>query len=160
MTDRKRAAAMRLHRRQRDSLPLLAPLIAETQPSIDEVMRARVLTWTSVVQQDRDRRAASWRRGRRSLEGYEPALRCALLTYWNSHRWLPGDPSYLLDMLHGYETGRLTFDDGQIRPCRIVIPVSDATAGFDKPKPVSGGWLGSSSGSAHRSDKTANRRTA
>jgi len=38
VTDRKWAAAVRLQRRQRDKLPLLAPLIAETQPSIDALM--------------------------------------------------------------------------------------------------------------------------
>ena len=126
VTDRKRAAALRLQRRQRDSLPLLARLIAETQPSIDEVMNARVSNWIVTMQRERDRRAASWRRARRALDGYEPALRRALLTYWNRHRWLPGDPSYLLDMLYGYETGRLVLDDGQIRPARVVIPVSEA----------------------------------
>jgi hypothetical protein len=160
VTDRKRAAALRLQRRQRDRLPLLAPLIAETQPSIDEVMNARVSHWLVTTQRDRDRQAASWRRARRAIEEHEPALRRALLTYWNSHRWLPGDPSYLLDMLHGYETGRLVFDDGQIRPARIVIPASEAAAAFGKPKPVSGGWLGASTNSAHHPDKAANGRTA
>jgi hypothetical protein len=99
VTDRKRAVAVRLQRRQRDSLPLLAPLIAETQPNIDAVMNARVSNWIVTMQRERDRRAVCWRRARRALEGYEPALRRALLTYWNSHRWLPGDPSYLLDIL-------------------------------------------------------------
>jgi hypothetical protein len=160
VTDRKRAAALRLQRRQRDSLPLLAPLIAETQPSIDEVMNARVSHWIVTTQRDRDRRAASWRRARRAIEEHEPALRRALLTYWNSHRWLPGDPSYLLDMLHGYETGRLVLDDGQIRPARIVIPVSEAAAAFGKPKPVAGGWLGAGTSSARHLDKAVNRRTA
>jgi hypothetical protein len=32
-----------------------------------------------------------------------------------------------------YETGCLVFDDGQIRPARIVIPVSEAAAAFGKP---------------------------
>jgi hypothetical protein len=160
VTDRKRAAALRLQRRQRDSLPLLAPLIAETQPSIDEVMNARVSNWIVTMQRDRDRRAASWRRARRAIEEHEPALRRALLTYWNSHRWLPGDPSYLLDMLHGYETGRLVADGGQIRPARIVIPVSEAAAAFGKPKPVSGGWLSATASSAHHPGKAVNRRTA
>ena len=103
VTDRRRAAALRLHRRQRDSLPLLAPLIAETEPSIDEVMNARVSNWIVTTQEERVRWATSWRRAQPALEAHEPALRRALLTYWNSHRWLPGHPSYLLDMLQGYE---------------------------------------------------------
>lgn len=47
VTDRKRAAAVRWQRRQRDSLPLLAPLIAEAQPGIDTVMAERVARWDS-----------------------------------------------------------------------------------------------------------------
>ena len=58
VTDRKRAAAARSQRRQRDVLPLLAPLIAEAQPGIDEVMASRAVHWTEWEQRDRDRRAA------------------------------------------------------------------------------------------------------
>jgi hypothetical protein len=42
VTDRKRAAAARAQRRQREAVPLLAPLIAETQPPIEAVMSARI----------------------------------------------------------------------------------------------------------------------
>ena len=38
VTDRKRAAAVRRQQRQRDGLPLLAPLIAAAQPSVEQVM--------------------------------------------------------------------------------------------------------------------------
>lgn len=65
VTDRKRAAAVRLQRRQREKLPLLAPLIAEAQPGIDEVMATRVAHWVEWEQRDRDRRAAKWREARR-----------------------------------------------------------------------------------------------
>ena len=57
VTDRKRAAVVRWQRRQRDSLPLLAPLIAETQPGIDAVMEERVARWSRLEQDWRDRRA-------------------------------------------------------------------------------------------------------
>jgi len=142
VTDRKRAAAVRLQRRQRDKLPLLGLLIAETQPPIDVVMAARVAHWVEWGQKDRDRRAAQWRRARAALDRHKPAMRPALLRYWNGHRWLPGDPSYLLDLLHGCATGRMTVEDGQVRPVRVTITAAEAMAAFGPSKPVAGGWLG------------------
>ena len=68
VTDRKRAAAVRLHRRHREKLPLLAPLIAETQPSIDHLMTIRVANWIVLEQESRDRRAAQWREARALLD--------------------------------------------------------------------------------------------
>lgn len=142
MTDRKRAAAVRLQRRQRDKLPLLASLIAETQPSIDAVMTSRVAHWITWEQNDRDRRASLWRRGRSELDRHEPATRRALLEYWNGHRWLPGDPMYLLDLLHGFGKGRYVIDHGTLRPAVVTIPVSEALAAFGPSKPVAGAWFG------------------
>ncbi len=142
VTGRKRAAAVRLQRRQRDRLPLLAPLIAETQPGIDEVMATRVAHWTEWEQDDRDRRAAKWREARAALGRHEPATRQALLGYWNGHKWLPGDPWYLLDLLHGFGKGRYLIEDGRVRPAAVVIPVSQAVAAFGPPKPLAGAWFG------------------
>ena len=142
VTDRKRAAASRLQRRQRDALPLLAPLIAETQPSIDFVMTERVAAWTKTEREERDRRARAWRKARRALDAdHDPDTRRTLLDYWNAHRWLPGDPSYLLDMLHGYAKGRLVIDDGQVRAARSIISPAEAVAAFGRPKPSASGWF-------------------
>ena len=146
VTDRKRAAAARWQKRQRDNVPLLAPLIASTQPSIDDVMDERVRTWIVTEQRERDRRAARWLAARRDISRRDPSVRRALLAYWNGHRWLPGNPSYLLDMLHSFDRGRLVLLNGQVVPDRIVIPVSEAVTAFENPKPVSGGWLGQSPG--------------
>lgn len=142
VTDRKRAAAVRLQRRQREKLPLLAPLIAEAQPDIDEVMATRVAHWVEWEQRDRDRRAAKWREARAALDRHEPATRRALLDYWNGHRWLPGDSMYLLDLLHGFGRGRLIMEDGRVRPAVVTIPVSEAIAAFGPSKPVAGAWFG------------------
>lgn len=142
VTDRKRAAAVRLHRRQRDKLPLLAPLIAETQPSIDRLMATRVASWIVLEQKGRDHRASQWRRGRALLDQHEPATRRALLEYWNGHRWLTGDPVYLLDLLHGFGKGRYLIDDGRLRPAVVTIPVSEAMDAFGPPKPLAGAWFG------------------
>jgi len=142
VTDRKRAAAVRLQRRQRDKLPLLARLIAETQPPIEVVMATRVATWITSEQQDRDRRATLWHRARCVLDRHEPTSRRVLLEYWNGHRWLPGDPMYLLDLLHGFSRGRYIIEDGTLRPAVVTIPVREAVAAFGPSKPVAGGWLG------------------
>ena len=142
VTDRKRAAAARSQRRQRDALPLLAPLIAEAQPGIDEVMATRVVQWIAWEQRDQDRRAADWRKARAALDRHAPATRRTLLDYWNGHRWLPGDPMYLLDLLHGFSKGRLLIEDGQIRPAAVTIPVSEAVAAFGPSKPAAAGWFG------------------
>jgi hypothetical protein len=142
ITHRKRAAAARLQLRQREAHPLLAPLIAETQPGIDAVMADRAETWNRTEQDWRDRRASQWRRARRALDAYEPTTRRALLAYWNGHRWLPGDPAYLLDLLHGFRIGRLLLEHDQVRPAVVEVPVSMATATFGPEKPMARSWLG------------------
>ena len=81
VTDRKRAGVVRLHRRQRERLPLLGLLIAETQPDVEQVMTERVANWIRCEQAERDRRAAWWRRARRLLDAHEPEARRALLAY-------------------------------------------------------------------------------
>ena len=86
--------------------------------------------------------AGKWREARRQLDSFDPVTREALLAYWNGHRWIPGDPSYLLDLLHGCRTGRMLLEDGQIRPALVTIPVSAATAAFGVRKPLSRGWFG------------------
>ncbi len=142
VTDRKRAAASRWQQRQRDAVPLLAALVAKQQPSIDQVMHERVTSWEASEQGNRDRRAQQWRAARRILDAHAPETRRALLDYWNGHRWLPGDPSYLLDMLHGFDRGRLVVTDGTVTPARVVISVAEATALECGRKPVAHGWLG------------------
>jgi len=142
VTDRKRAAAQRWQQRHRDAVPLLAELVAEQQPSIDQVMHERVRLWISTEQSDRDWRAQQWRRARRALDGHEPAARRALLDYWNQHRWLPGDPTYLLGMLHRFATGRLLIENGLVRPASVTISVAAAADINGRPKPVSIRWLG------------------
>ena len=142
ITDRKRAAARRLQKRQRDALPLLAELVAEQQPCIGQLMRDRVNAWGVTEQNTRDWQARRWREARRTLDGYDPQTRRALLTYWNGHRWLPAGASYLLDMLHGFNRGRLVLVNGTVQPAHIVISVAEATAVGWGRKPVARGWLG------------------
>jgi hypothetical protein len=142
ITDRKRAAAQRWQKRQRDALPLLADLVAEQQTPIDQVMQDRVRTWGTTEQSSRDGQAARWREGRRRLDACDPTTRRALLDYWNNDRWLPGDATYLLDMLHRFDMGRLIIVEGRVQPARIAISVGEATDVAPGRKPVARGWLG------------------
>lgn len=142
ITDRERAAAQRWQQRQRDALPLLADLVAEHHLPIEQVMTERVERWDLAERSSRPWRAARWREARRRLDDYPPDIRGALLRYWNEHRWLPGEPSYLLDTLHGFDTGRLILSEGSIRQARVVISVSEAVAIGGRNKPVSRGWFG------------------
>ena len=105
-------------------------------------MATRVAKWIAWQQQDRDRRASLWRRARRDLDRRDPATRQTLLDYWNRDRWLPGDPTYLLDMLHGFDSGRLRIVEGQVQPAKVVISVAEAMDMPTAAKPVAGGWLG------------------
>lgn len=108
-TSRKRAACARAQRREREALPLLAPLIAAQQPAIEAVMAQRAARWIEDQKQYRARRAADWRRARARLASYGPEIRPKLLAYWQGCKW-PGDPSYFLSMLHMFDTGRLMVD--------------------------------------------------
>jgi hypothetical protein len=107
VTRRKRLAVSRWQQRQRDSLPLLAAEIGAKQPGVDEVMSERIDRWATIQQANRDHQAAQWRQGRRELQQMEPKQRRAILVYWNGHKWLPGTPTYFLNMLHSIRTGRL-----------------------------------------------------
>jgi hypothetical protein len=106
-TRRKRLAALRWQQRERDSFPLLAAEIGRRQPDIDTIMSERIDRWAETQQANRNRKAAQWREGRKALDQMEPDTRAAILAYWNEHKWLPGDPSYFLDMLHSIKAGRL-----------------------------------------------------
>jgi hypothetical protein len=106
-TRRKRLAALRWQQKERDSFPLLAAEIGRRQPGIDTIMAERIDRWNETQQANRDHKAAQWRQGRRTLDQMDPDTRRAILAYWNGHKWLPGEPSYFLDMLHSIQTGRL-----------------------------------------------------
>jgi hypothetical protein len=103
---RKRSGVLLSQRRQRDRHPLLAPLIAETQKPIDDVIEDRIARFARQEQEWRNRRAADWRRARARLAALPDNVRPVVLAFWNGHRWYPGDPAYLLDLLHGLEVGR------------------------------------------------------
>jgi len=106
-TQRKRAAIRRKQRREREALPLFAEQIASEQPAEDDVMARRQTEWEAHTRRQRDRQAQDWRRARARLHAYPADVRRLLLNNWNHHRWLPGTPTYLLDMLWCYDAGTL-----------------------------------------------------
>ncbi len=110
-THLKRLAQERSLRRQRDAFPLLAPLIAEAQPSVDVIMESRAAKTSEGQMQDRAKRARSWRAARSRLSAYPDDVRLRLLTYWNEHRWLPADPEALADMMNSWDRGTLALPD-------------------------------------------------
>ena len=91
-------------------------------------MEKRLAQMAKTDQIMRDHRPKSWRQARRQLAGYGDNIRPILLDYWNTHRWLPGDPSYLLGMLHSYDIGRLqtyaTFKAALGEPVEPIKPLS------------------------------------
>lgn len=113
-TSRKRALVPVMQRKAREKLPLLGPLIAETQPDVDTVMQQRAEGWARSQRETRARKAADWWRARARLAGLPEEERKALLAYWNNHRWLPGDPTYLLSTIHSFQVGDLLLIDEQI----------------------------------------------
>jgi hypothetical protein len=141
VTDRKRSAATRAQLRQRQTLPLLAEIIAERQPPIVQVMEDRAVRFAQLEQRWRDDRAHDWRRARRRLDAIDAPTRGILLCYWNEHRWLPGDPTNLLDALHRFATGRLVIKDGTLQPARLTIAAGEAFAVQATRKPIARGWL-------------------
>ena len=134
-TPLKRAGLERSQRRQRDKLPLLAGLIAETQPSVDEEMTRRAEYWPKLQQKERDDRAKLWRRARNRLFEYEQPVRAAIRATWRGCPY-PADPVYLLDLLHQINMGKTN----PHRPPWIyfqqaVAPVTaDATRFIDEPE--------------------------
>ena len=130
-TSRKRAAFHRSQRQQREKLPLFAGLIAEGQHDVETEMARRALRWPELQQEKRDRRARDWRRARARLAVHGGNMRAVLRQLWQECPY-PADPSYLLDLLHQIEVGRI---DPECPPWKyhqaITLRVTPNPANFD-----------------------------
>jgi hypothetical protein len=115
-TSRKRTAVLISQRRKRAKFPLLAPLIAETQPTVDAVMAQRKESWPREQQQWRDQRAEKWRKARSRLFAYGDNMRATIRECWSSCPY-PADPSYFLDLLLSIDRCRI---DPSSPPWRIT----------------------------------------
>ena len=114
-TSRKRAALRRKQRLEREALPLLAALVAEAQPSEDEVMEARAVQWLDHERRSRALRADRWREARRRLSAFSANERAVLRVAWDCAPY-PADPVYLLDFLHELRVGRYSVDELPFTP--------------------------------------------
>ena len=113
-TPRKRAAVLVRQRKDRDRLPLFAEEIAATQKSVEEVMTARNGHWIRREIETRQAEAAKWREVRARIFALPDHERRLFLTYWNTHRWYPGNAGYLATVLYCYEVGRLVEHEGKL----------------------------------------------
>lgn len=130
-TSRKRAAFHRSQRDQRNKLPLLADLIGEAQPTVEEEMARRAQAWLSAQQRRRDERAALWRRARARLIVHGDKVRPILRKLWNEAPY-PADPYSLLDFLTQYERGLVDFDRPPWTPQALKPRITPNPARFDE----------------------------
>ena len=108
-TMRKRAAALRKQRLEREKLPLFADIIAETQPDLDTVMAAQTVAWDEWQSSFRDDRARKWRAARTEFYRFGPNMRPALRDLWRECPY-PGSPEYLLCVINGVRSGRINLE--------------------------------------------------
>ena len=120
-TPRKRAAFERSQRAKHDRLPLFAELIGEKQHDVDTEMARRSRRWPQCQQDVRDRRAAKWRQARRRLYSFGDNMRVTLRALWRECPY-PADPSYLLDLFHQIDVGRVDADRPPWRFHRAIHP--------------------------------------
>lgn len=113
-TPRKRLAFARKQRMERERYPLFAEEIAAGQVDVDTEMAQRQANWIKHEITGRAARAKKWREARARLAAYSDSERGKLLAYWQRCGW-PGDPTYLVSMLHMYAKGRLDLDPLVIR---------------------------------------------
>jgi len=107
LSDRQRENIGKRQQRQQQAFPLLAELIAEQQPTIAEEIAHREQAWAAWQQSWRKTRSDMWRNARRQFYALPAEQRQRLRTYWNSCRY-PGNPEYLLGILHDISIGRRT----------------------------------------------------
>ena len=108
-TVRKRAALARNQFREQDRLPLLSELIAESQPTANQIMAERQRLWEEQEIRDRRRRADQWLHARARLRQLTRREARLLRAAWNRAPY-PADPVYLHDFLTRYERGQFTLD--------------------------------------------------
>lgn len=123
ITSRKRLAFLRKQQRERERYPLFAEEISASQTPVDVEMRERKAVLDAQHTRDRAQRAMKWRQARSALFEYPAEERRELLAYWRRCGW-PGEPCYLLSMLHMHATGRLDMHPRVVREteaCRHAV---------------------------------------
>lgn len=130
-TSRKRAAFHRSQRLRRESLPLFAELIAETQRDVDSEMARRAVWWPEQQQESRNRRAGEWRRARTRLFAHGDNVRPRLHELWRTCPY-PADPAYLHGLLTDYDRGRFDLERPPWTPEALTPRITPDPARFDE----------------------------
>ena len=96
---RRVAAAKRAVQAEKDRFPLFPQLVTHHTPEarLAAIDKHRVEWW----QEQRDFRADRWRKARASLCALPSGPRNGIIRYWQKGS-LPGDPTYLLGLIHDH----------------------------------------------------------
>ena len=106
ITPRKLAAARRAVQAQKDRYPLFPELLKHQ--TAEDRLAAVAIDREQWWQQVRDRRAQLWRRARQALRDLPPGPRAAIKRYWQICGF-PGDPDYLLSMIHNHKARKVCY---------------------------------------------------
>ena len=106
ITPRKLAAARRAVQREKDRYPLFPELLTHqtAEQRIASIATSREEWWQNV----RDHQAKQWRLARKSLHDLSPGPRAAITRYWQVCGF-PGDPVYLLSIIHHHKARKVCF---------------------------------------------------
>ena len=91
---------------QKDRYPLFPELLKHQ--TAEDRLAAVAIDREQWWQQVRDRRAQLWRRARQALRDLPPGPRAAIKRYWQICGF-PGDPDYLLSMIHNHKARKVCY---------------------------------------------------
>jgi hypothetical protein len=104
VSGQRRAAAKRTLDRLRDEVSLFPDLQPTETP--DERIKRLDAEFAVRLQAWRDVRAANWRRARRAVKALVEPQRAQFEERYTANRFMPGDPVYVLEILHSIKSGR------------------------------------------------------
>jgi hypothetical protein len=106
VTPRKLAAARRAVQKQKDRYPLFPELLKHqtAEERLASIADERQKWWHEM----RDRHAELWRRARKALREL-PAGPCAAIKHYWEIRSCPGDPVYLLSIIHEHKARKVCY---------------------------------------------------
>jgi hypothetical protein len=106
VTPHKLAAARRAVQKQKDRHPLFPALLKHQ--TAKERLAAIAIERDQGWRRMRDHRAKQWRRARQVLRELPPGPRAAIKRYWQICGF-PGDPDYLLSMIHEHKARKVCY---------------------------------------------------
>jgi hypothetical protein len=106
ITSRKLAAARRAVQREKDRYPLFPELLKHqtAEDRLASIAVERERWWHEM----RDRQANGWRKARQNLNRLPSGPRAAMKRYWETYG-CPGDPVYLLTMIHNHKVRKVCY---------------------------------------------------